>query len=71
MVELRALMSAPDAPSAWDLRCEVREALVTYLQRQHPGSLPRTRVLLVESDGERRPAWAREPAAGSRRDRPE
>ena len=50
-VELRALMSAPDAPTAWDLRCEVREQLITYLQRQHPQSLPRTRVELAGTDG--------------------
>jgi hypothetical protein len=50
-VQLRALMSAPDAPTAWDLRCEVREKLITYLQQQHPQSLPRTRVLLAGSDG--------------------
>ncbi len=50
-VELRALMSAPDAPTAWDLRCEVREQLLAFLQGQHPESLPRTRVRMVEEDG--------------------
>jgi small-conductance mechanosensitive channel len=50
-VELRALMSAPDAPTAWDLRCEVREKLIAYLQQQHPQSLPRSRVLLVGGEG--------------------
>jgi small-conductance mechanosensitive channel len=45
-LELRALMSAPDAPTGWDLRCEVREKLVDYLRREHPHSLPRTRVSL-------------------------
>jgi len=28
----------------FDLRCEVREALVGYLQRRHPDALPRIRV---------------------------
>jgi small-conductance mechanosensitive channel len=51
-VELRALMSAPDAPTAWDLRCEVREKLIEYLQRRHPQSLPRRRVALTGADGE-------------------
>jgi small-conductance mechanosensitive channel len=43
-VELRALMSAADSPTAWDLRCEVREKLLEFLQKRFPGSLPRTRV---------------------------
>jgi small-conductance mechanosensitive channel len=47
-VELRALVSAPDATTAWDLRCEVREKLLAYLQREHPETLPRTRVWVVD-----------------------
>jgi small-conductance mechanosensitive channel len=43
-VELRALMSAPDASIAWSLRCEVREKLLEYLQKKYPGSLPKLRV---------------------------
>lgn len=43
-VQLRAIMSAPDASAAWDLRCDVREGLVSYLQKVHPESLPRTRA---------------------------
>jgi len=42
-LELRALMSAVDAPTCWDLRCEVREKLVAFLQESHPESLPRVR----------------------------
>ncbi len=42
-VELRALMSAPDASTAWDLRCLVRERFVAFLQRNYPQCLPRTR----------------------------
>jgi small-conductance mechanosensitive channel len=45
-MQLRALMSAPDASTAWDLRCHVRERLIEYLQRQHPESLPRVRAEL-------------------------
>lgn len=40
-LELRALASADDASRAWDLRCEVREKLVTFIQREYPDSLPR------------------------------
>ena len=43
-VQLRALMSARDAGTAFDLRCHVREKLIDFLQREHPGSLPRTRA---------------------------
>jgi small-conductance mechanosensitive channel len=45
-IELRALMSAADASTAWSLRCEVREKLVEYLQRQFPDALPRIRAEL-------------------------
>ena len=45
-LELRALASAPDAGKAWDLRCEVREKLVTFLQKNYPDSLPRVRAVL-------------------------
>src|SRR5256714_4356339 len=43
-VRLRALVSAADAPSLWDLRCIVRERLVGWLREQHPESLPKTRA---------------------------
>ena len=42
-VHLRGLMSARNAPTAFDLRCEVREALMAWLQAEHPGALPRNR----------------------------
>ena len=45
-LEIRALASAADASLAWDLRCEVREKLVAFLQREHPESLPRLRAEL-------------------------
>jgi len=44
-VQIRALASAADASQAWDLRCEVREKLIRFLQDQHPGSLPRLRLI--------------------------
>ncbi len=48
-VELRALMSAADSSRAWDLRCEVREKLLRFVQEQHPESLPRVRAELEQS----------------------
>jgi small-conductance mechanosensitive channel len=44
VVRVRVLVSGVDGPTVFDLRCEVREALVGYLQREHPDSLPRIRV---------------------------
>lgn len=43
ILELRALMSAPDSSTAWDLRCHVREKLITYIQNQYPQCLPKRR----------------------------
>jgi hypothetical protein len=43
-IEVRALMSAADSPRAFELRCEVREALIGWLQREHPESLPVLRL---------------------------
>ncbi|MGZ8456126.1 MAG: mechanosensitive ion channel family protein [Gemmatirosa sp.] len=43
-LQLRAIMSAANAGAAWDLRCDVRERLVDWLQREHPATLPTVRV---------------------------
>ena len=43
-VELRALASAADAGRAWDLRCEIREQLLAFVQERFPHSLPRLRA---------------------------
>ncbi len=45
-IELRALMSAADASTAWTLRCEVREKLVSFIQEKYPDALPRVRAEL-------------------------
>jgi small-conductance mechanosensitive channel len=44
-MQLRALMSARNAPTAFDLRCFVRENLIKFLQQNFPGSLPQVRNL--------------------------
>jgi potassium efflux system protein len=46
-LELRLLMSARDAPTAWDLRCYVREKFVEFVRKNYPDSLPRVRAVLV------------------------
>jgi small-conductance mechanosensitive channel len=45
-IEIRALMSAVDSPTAWNLRVHVREKLIEFLQKKYPDSLPKTRVKL-------------------------
>lgn len=45
-VEIRAIMSAADSSSAWELRCEVREKLLAHLRDHHPEGLPRVRAEL-------------------------
>jgi hypothetical protein len=37
-LELRALASSSDASKSWDLRCEMREKLVAFIQKNYPGS---------------------------------
>jgi small-conductance mechanosensitive channel len=47
-VQLRALVSARTSEQAWDLRCEVREKLIVFLQQTYPTALPKQRAELVE-----------------------
>jgi small-conductance mechanosensitive channel len=50
-MELRCLLSARAPGQTFDLRCEVREKLIDFLQREHPEALPRSRQLSFrESD---------------------
>ncbi|MFL5729638.1 MAG: mechanosensitive ion channel family protein [Cytophagaceae bacterium] len=42
-VKLRALMSAKDASTAWDLKCHVREKMITFLLENYPYCLPKVR----------------------------
>jgi small-conductance mechanosensitive channel len=48
-LELRALMSAKNGGAAWDLRCEVREKLITFLQENYPEALPKVRAEVTQS----------------------
>lgn len=45
-MEVRALMSASSSGNAFDLRCNVREGLIKYLQRNYPEAFPVNRVVL-------------------------
>ncbi len=43
-IELRCLASANSASQAFDLRCEIREQLIDFLQKEHPEALPTQRA---------------------------
>ena len=45
-VELRAVVSAQDSSALWDLRCDVREQFLSFLQQRFPDCLPRIRMEL-------------------------
>ncbi|MGA1868327.1 MAG: mechanosensitive ion channel family protein [bacterium] len=47
-IEIRALISAADSSAAWNLRCDVREKLLEYIQKNYPDSLPKVRATLNE-----------------------
>lgn len=49
-VEIRALVSAADSPSAWDLRVNVREKLIEFIQKNYPESLPKSRLTLEKEN---------------------
>jgi small-conductance mechanosensitive channel len=43
-VRVRMLVSAPNASALFDLRCEVREGIIDWLQRSAPGAMPHLRL---------------------------
>lgn len=43
-IQLRALASARNSQDVWDLRCEIREKLIAFLQETYPGTLPKQRM---------------------------
>jgi hypothetical protein len=45
-------MSARAPGQTFDLRCEVREKLIDFLQREHPEALPHSRQISLRADAE-------------------
>jgi len=43
-MQIRVLATAADSSKAWDLRCEIREKLIDFVQRKLEKSLPRVRA---------------------------
>jgi small-conductance mechanosensitive channel len=48
-MELRVIVTARSAGDAFDLRCELREKLIAYLQAELPGALPHRRQETVNA----------------------
>jgi small-conductance mechanosensitive channel len=48
VIELRAIMSANSSGQAFELRCEVREKMIDFLQREHPQALPTLRQINID-----------------------
>lgn len=51
-MEIRILVTARNAGKAFDLRCEVREKLIAFLQAEYPQPLPRVRTQSPAAAGE-------------------
>lgn len=45
-IQVRCLVSSRNAPSTFDLRCEVREKMIAWMQKEMPHILPRDRFEL-------------------------
>lgn len=50
-IQLRILATSADSSKSWDLRCKIREDFIAYIQKNHPGCLPRIRAELeIQND---------------------
>jgi hypothetical protein len=66
-IELRALMSARNAGDAFDLRSDIREKLIYFLQREMPTALPHARAMsLTPPSAGKPPGETAQPATASR-----
>ena len=55
VIEVRVLMSSTNASDLFDLRCHIREQLITYIQQNYPETLPKTRseaIVQRDDDGQ-------------------
>lgn len=54
-ITVRAVASSSNSLRAWDLRCLIREKMITWLQQEHPEALPSDRMVaqvdLNQEDG--------------------
>lgn len=50
-VRVRISVTAKDAPTLWDLRCYVREAMVLWVQNEMPNAAPAQRIIMADASG--------------------
>lgn len=65
-LELRALADVRNSSDAWDLRCLVREKIISFLQANYPGSLPRHRGEFQMAERQRGQGRGEEDPTGNR-----
>jgi len=53
-IQVRALMSARNAGEMFELRCYVRENLIKFINDNYDGSLPKNRVMVDASEGDKK-----------------
>jgi small-conductance mechanosensitive channel len=46
-MQLRVLATSEDSSKSWDLRCEIREKFIAFIQQHHPYSLPTVRAQML------------------------
>lgn len=51
-IEIRILTSAATAVQVWDLRCDLREKLLTFIRTRHADALPKFRAILDANGSE-------------------
>lgn len=51
VMEVRCLVSARNAPTTFDLRCEVREKMMAFLREELPDAFPKKRLALAAEGG--------------------
>ena len=51
VAQIRCLASARNAPTAFDLRCEIREKMLAFIRDECPEALPRQRQKLLSCSG--------------------
>ncbi|MEA2923397.1 MAG: hypothetical protein QOD25_519 [Alphaproteobacteria bacterium] len=66
---VQSMLSARSAADAFDLRCDIREQLIAFLQQEHPTALPRARAESLRADSpQARPGARQDAAPGMRED---
>ncbi|WP_131099122.1 mechanosensitive ion channel family protein [Streptomonospora litoralis] len=70
IVQLRAVVTTADSDARWDLCCDLREHLITYINQNFPEALPRRRTEFLTA-GDNEPYAAVFPDSAFRRTREE